>query len=641
MVNANANMIGVKHGESASAIASTFANRVVADGGVVESQDCLIDRIQNLKTLGLWDKASAVWMPHGYSEDKLYAVKGGAGADLGFTRNGTRTRKGPTYVEEVPYNLLDNSETFSGWDLGLNATVADNVIFAPNGTLTADKIQATSTSNPNHRIWQSGTFKTGAQVTYRVRLKAGEYTWGVLAFNDNSVLSYANFNLINGSVGITDGVTASIEPDPNGNGWFICTVKRTTVSLSNPQIGPLPSDILIANSWAGDASGTWGIYAWGAQLVYGSEVHDYFKTTDRFNVPALDYTNSTCPSLSLDPSRTNLFVNSERFIGAGWVSNDETITSNAIVGPRGLGNGSLITDGVSGSAGLQQSPGLSSGQVYTISIFAKRGNADWFFISFFQSGANLIRGWYNLSTGTVGSIQNAGTGSGAIAKIKDYGDGWYRCILTGSVSSSGLTVSFNTSDGDLSNTRVNNATKYAFGAQVEPGSYVSSYIPTSGATLTRFADSLNVLTGATSLIGQNEGAVFLDFMAPGMDASFNFPMAIGDATTGNSMTFFVNDAGTFSVSVVIGGSAFAVISELNIFGTRIKALVRYSAASRTGFYNGVKKSSQNTTVTIPAMDRIALGKRNTNLNPFEGAIYTALLIKGPISDAEAIALTTP
>jgi hypothetical protein len=50
---------------------------------------------------------------------------------------------------------------------------------------------------------------------------------------------------------------------------------------------------------------------------------------------------------------------------------------------------------------------------------------------------------------------------------------------------------------------------YIWGAQLESGSYATSYIPTTSAIVTRNADVISK-TGISDLIGQTEGVVFLE-----------------------------------------------------------------------------------------------------------------------------------
>jgi hypothetical protein len=54
---------------------------------------------------------------------------------------------------------------------------------------------------------------------------------------------------------------------------------------------------------------------------------------------------------------------------------------------------------------------------------------------------------------------------------------------------------------------------YIYGAQLEEGSYSTSYIPTYGTSQTRSKDSC-IKTGISSLIGQTEGTLFAEFEIP-------------------------------------------------------------------------------------------------------------------------------
>ena len=70
------------------------------------------------------------------------------------------------------------------------------------------------------------------------------------------------------------------------------------------------------------------------------------------NVPRLDYplidgVVQDCPTLLLEPQRTNALQYSEEFENAYWINNGITITANQIVSPDGTQTADLLT-GVSG-----------------------------------------------------------------------------------------------------------------------------------------------------------------------------------------------------------------------------------------------------------------------------------------------------
>ena len=105
----------------------------------------------------LLEQASLVMIPSGYKEDVVYSEIpiNGAG-DLAFTRasNGTRINS-QGLVEVVPWNLLQESETFSNavWTKQ-DSSITANATTAPNGTLTADKL-VENTSTSAHSVWQA------------------------------------------------------------------------------------------------------------------------------------------------------------------------------------------------------------------------------------------------------------------------------------------------------------------------------------------------------------------------------------------------------------------------------------------------------------------------------------------------------
>jgi len=79
------------------------------------------------------------------------------------------------------------------------------------------------------------------------------------------------------------------------------------------------------------------------------------------NVPRLDYTNATCPSILVEPQRTNLTQRSEDFSNGYWVKTNSDITSNSVIAPDGV----LSADTFSDRALTSQTYVLSRNQSYT------------------------------------------------------------------------------------------------------------------------------------------------------------------------------------------------------------------------------------------------------------------------------------
>ena len=138
-----------------------------------------------------------------------------------------------------------------------------------------------------------------------------------------------------------------------------------------------------------------GLYIWGAQIVKGDQPKDYLKTTDRLDIPRIDYTNGE-PSILLEPSRTNSYQYSNDVTQSFWFNMGILIdTSNLYLSPEGINNAQKITANV-GSFRLLRPLSDISGTGYAVSVFVKNINALNFYIRT-TSGFS----YYNFETKTI------------------------------------------------------------------------------------------------------------------------------------------------------------------------------------------------------------------------------------------------
>ena len=187
------------------------------------------------------------------------------GECLGLMREAQRT------------NLLIYSQDFSNaaWTK-TNLTVESNVILAPDGTLTADKLIADATTT-THRVQRTIYYALNT-YTESVYAQAGEnrFIQLAIAYYAQSTFDWSNFDLINGTVqsfGSAIGKITNI-----GNGWFRCeTIKNTGSGAGKTYIAiatSLSSSLLPI--YLGD--GVSGLYIWGSQLEVGAYASSYIPT---------------------------------------------------------------------------------------------------------------------------------------------------------------------------------------------------------------------------------------------------------------------------------------------------------------------------------------------------------------------------
>ena len=237
-----------------------------------------------------------------------------------------------------------------------------------------------------------------------------------------------------------------------------------------------------------------------------------FLETVNANLPRFDFDpiSLTCKGLLIEELRTNVILNSSDFSnGATWTPTNLNTSGtpawiNVGVAPDGASTADkLIADSTSGShlVGTLVTPVVDT---YTASAYVKAAGYGFCALQMLFGGLNIFRA-YNLTTGAI----TASAGTGTDATPVNAGNGWWRFAVTFTTLSTAT---------DAFRVRVENAGTGAnwsgngtdgilvWGAQLEAGSFPTSYIPTTTTSLTRNADVVS-MTGTnfndwwTSTIG--------------------------------------------------------------------------------------------------------------------------------------------
>ena len=587
-----------------------------------------------------YDKASLVMIPSGYKDDKLYSVKPTNGSgDFTFSRDGSgaspATRVNASgYIEKGRTNEILQSNDF-------------NTTWYFSGVARTSGQSGYDGSNDAWEITRSGAFNYLAQdittsgvQTFSTYAKRSSFDFLLIRFQ-RTASSYAGayFDLASGVVGSTDGsgvIDSNIESV--GGDWYRISITFNE-SLLRVLYYPVPSDGGVGTGGSGS------VFIQDAQLESGLVATDVIETTTTAvsagllgDMPRLDYSGgATCPSLLLEPSRTNLATQSEYFDPVFSEASGVSWEENATTSPEGVVNAAKLNNSNASTQGAYYvSMSFTNNDTMVASIFAKAGTNNYlrFGISNQVESAHIYYN-FNLAEGTFVFAATTGGMTNYSADIEDYGNGWYRCIVIGTFPSSGVT------SGGVYPRIIGNGYLYLYGLQVEKNvSYPTSYIPTYGSASTRGVDDVNETTGFTSNIGQTEGTLFLDFVANDEDSlQIAFQVRTTGSTNVGQVDIRMQSGLLRALGTDAGVSQFNISAGAVIAGTRYKCAVRYKANDVAFYVNGsLAGVDTSASFSSSALQQIGFNENTGNFFP-SASIKQALLFPTALTNAELAALT--
>jgi len=348
--------------------------------------------------------------------------------------------------------------------------------------------------------------------------------------------------------------------------------------------------------------------------------------------------DSGCGSWLLEPQSTNLVTQSEAL---STMQTQATITDNNLLSPTGDVNASLVVENTAtNSHGIRKATIIStnaSAADYTISVFAKKKERQFVQFQFYADSTQYNSSLFNLNDGTT-------TGDSSTHKIEDYGNGWYRCSFTDSITQS--TGSYNFAAAYMSQSLTSyyagdgTSGIYMFGFQLEQQSYPTSYIPTNGATNTRLQDIANN-SGNSSLISSTEGVLYAEVSNVSKEDVSN--IALTDGTNSQrvqiyfnkyalSLMFFVRVDGVLLATHTVSSSG------INYEETN-KIAIKYKTNDISFWLNGTKVGTDTTGTLIPNKFT-QLGFNSGGGGTFYGKVKAVAVYKEALTDSELQSLTT-
>lgn len=517
-------------------------------------------------------------------------------------------------MEYAPHNLLTYSEQFdnAAWNK-VNATTTANAIAAPNGTVTAELIAASSTSC---YAYQAATIGQPT-ITFSVYAKPGSTDFVAIETYDGTANVRFGFNLVTLATSyqvVVSATNVSASAVSVGNGWVRCSVTFTRTGTSN-----CTGFIYVSDSIS-DISVTSGKYAffWGAQLSVGPYALDYTPTTSAAVYgPRFDYDPTTLAPLGLliEEQRTNLILQSNvGNIGTNWQQyGTAVLTQNYSVAPDGTVSAGRLATTTSGIVRVVSSS-LTNGTTYAASIWMKSNTASSYSIDI-QIGDNFI------GTFTVTPTWQRFSGAGTP-------------LVTG----------YNFIDLDISN----NLNISVWGAQIEQGGFATSLIPTSGSTVTRSADVASVNT-LSPWYSSTEGTLFAEFDFIGLNpASPGINQGVACLTDGTGASnnlglLGYGDGSAARYGFVFSGSS--LVAFLSGSASSVNTTYKSALATKANDFRLVNSGGSvisDTSGAMPTgMNQLILGNlyTTTNLTYQNGHLRRIAYYPRALTTAELQALT--
>ena len=279
------------------------------------------------------------------------------------------------------------------------------------------------------------------------------------------------------------------------------------------------------------------------------------------NEARFDHDPTTGESLGLlsEEERTNLIAYSV-INTANWNTNTSSNTNNTTETKAPDGSNTAFkyvpNNGGTGWVSVYNTPNvisMTSGTKYTYSVWAKPSHSD--FTGFRINGDIRDGGGIAISANFVLSGDGSVSGTYDSASITKYPNGWYRCVATATADAT------TTEEPAFQTSSAGDGTKgfYVWGYQVEVGVFATSYIPTSGAAVTRQPDRARI-TGIpfSDFFNTEEGTLVVQgrTAAGNSEEYTNKPIiSIHNGNTTNRIIMFDRDGGTLEWNVVDGSSA--------------------------------------------------------------------------------------
>ena len=361
------------------------------------------------------------------------------------------------------------------------------------------------------------------------------------------------------------------------------------------------------------------------------------------NIPRLDYSNGSCPSILVEPQRTNLLLRSEEFEDSYWNKTLASVNQNAIISPKNdLTADEIISTSTNNTFFQISSSNITrSATQYSQFFYFKNNNlssSDTIqFAAIISNATNECRVRLNPITMEFVSQTVNGDFSNFSYSVVPLKNNWFQVIINFTISTS-ATVFLSRVTASISTGTIKSF--YLWGAQLEAGSNATSYIPTTSASVTRNVDVISK-TGIGSLINSQEGCLFINISAF-VNGGLIRTISLSDGTNNNQVAIEIHSSvnnifGFFNISGVQFFNSITSVNQTNFN----KILIKWRPSSFSLFVNSIKVFENNSYPNVATnLFNTLKFSRADNARNIEGNIKSVLVFPTALTDQQCISLTT-
>jgi hypothetical protein len=348
--------------------------------------------------------------------------------------------------------------------------------------------------------------------------------------------------------------------------------------------------------------------------------------------------------LLIEESRTNLVTYSND-LALAFVPERASILADNATSPDGTTTADKLVEDTTASNSHRLTRQFNLSAIpYTFSVFAKASERSWIRMTLFD-GITGRQVWFDVSAGVIG------TQSGAIGQIVSFGNGWWRCSITATgvaFISSQANIALATADNISTYTGDGTSGLFLWGAQIEAGSFATSYIPTVASSVVRSADVCSITGSAFSgFYNQSEGslATSVIFNAPVSTLTGQIVLDVNDTTVSNRTRFIRNaSTGFLAYANTVGGTQDVAITGSTVMnaGAVTKLAGCMKANDFTIYLNNVSQGVDTVAIMQSAPTTFTIGDVSSGSGtraPINGTISSIRYFKKRLPNAKLQALT--